>query len=236
MTVLEVLVLLTVLVPTVTVGAAVIWWARHRGRPAAGAGAAAPAAVVWHQRPLYWAIGLTVAVIILAFIWGKAGTGVMTVIMVGAGAIYLIMKAGTTGKVLGVPLLLLVVFFGPNFTKFTEKFYGWSEGILDGKPLWTSSASTPTTEKMTTWPGWTPGKPIPIGIPSTSISIPVGCSIRFIPGHGELFNVEYQFYSKSWILHSGGDAMPSMNNARITILPKGKDLERIPYSLNCTRR
>lgn len=200
--------------------------------PAAG-GEAAHAAEAWHQKPLYWAIGAVVALIVLAVVWSKVSAGVMTVIMIGAVAVFLIAKAGTTGKWLGVPLLFLVVFFGPNFIKFTEKFYEWSNGFLDGKPFWTSSAST-STEKMATWAGWSPGKPMPVGVWSETISIPVGSGSRWAKGcemKPQLFKVRYQFYSKEWVEHPCDGSKPPASHLQVMILEPGKDMTIFPVAI-----
>ncbi len=184
-----------------------------------------------------------VGVIAIAFAWYYWEKLPLATFVAGALALFLITKAGSMGKWIGIPLMILVIFAGPNFGKLTSKWYAHTDQVIEGKKdllpeILGSAIPSPgkVTEGTTTtarFAGREADGSLPVGIWSETTTIPAGCSVKFNAGIGTLYKVRYRFYTTEWKEHEGkGKGSPSASE--IQFMPLQKGVTGIPFSMKCS--
>lgn len=223
---------------------------RSAAAPAAGAAPAAPAAagapphpaVIWYQKPLYWA-GIAIGLIALAIVWYMVGTPIVIAIVIAGAIALLSKKLGVGYTLLALTVCAIVGITYPHWGKMGTLVSGKVDAALDGKPLWTSSDKSETVARAgagivqatASWGDLKSGDELPINTWSQVHEVPVGCGVSFSQGNGTHYQVQTWFYNGPKEIHKPG-TFPTFSHFQFKILDAGKGMTKVPFAFNCPSR
>ncbi len=116
--------------------------------------------------------------------------------------------------------------------KATEIAVGESSGPSSSTPATTAQPSV-KEEKMV-WDAATEDGTLPVGIPSETYKLTVGCSLHTDYGNGTLYQAEYKWaHEKDWKKLRLNQHNAPGDEVRYTILEAGRGMKTAPISIRC---